>query len=665
MRLAVLIALLGFIIPQPVWSEEPAETEPEVTESKSPEEVLFFTKEEISTIATKREVAAGLAPANVTVVLHDEIVRSPALSIPEILRRVAGMDVITVTAAESDLSPRGFATTLLDGDRIAVLVDGRAVHLPPIGGTIFSALPISRYDIKRIEIIKGPMSSLYGDRAFLGTVNIITFDPEETRTLLAGGGGMYWAGNGDFLHAGSFTEKLWYKVSGNYKRADAFDDIPGRGRPKDLESFSASGMMDWKPTDKTRLRLTSGISDSDLALQVGGISQWNMRDGFVMGDVSHDFGKPGKLTFKSWWRRASQSSPDILAVGFGFGAFDSVASELRNTFTLKGGDWFQNTMTIGAEYRFLTSGSLPDSQDLHNVAGFIQDEMSFWNKLLITGGFRFDYQKDFTGFNSSAHGSIVWLVHPKYTARVSVSTAFNTPTFMNFFIDIPNIPISPMLTARVLGNHNLDSERIFYVDFSNAVRPLDWLKLQADFFYYRMKNMITPRLTLPSPNDLIATYDNQGGAEAIGGEVSVEANVTNGLDVYANWAYQHIRPMLGNLYVTDNLGNPANRVNAGVRYVSDFGLLVNVDFHWIQSHERQAGAIANFASTPSVTLGDLFLLDARVAYQVIRDHLELAIIANNIFDDNTPETPVVDPILNIPMAERPHFRLLGSISYMF
>jgi outer membrane receptor protein involved in Fe transport len=290
--------------------------------------------------------------------------------------------------------------------------------------------------------------------------------------------------------------------------------------------------------------------------------------------------------------------------------------------------------------------------------------MRFWEKLLFTAGVRFDYQKDFTGLNTSAHGSLVWLANSIYTTRLSVSTAFNTPTFFTLFLNVANIPFGNF-TASTQGNRDLKSEQVFYVDFSNTIRPLKWLSFNADVFYYRLKDLITPQLVLTSPTNFLLTYQNQGGVQAIGGELGVTAEVVEGLDLYANWAYEHMNPVLGNPYSTSNLGNPLNKVNAGLKYASDFGFFANLDFHWVQSHECQAGAVANFPNTPTVDLGDQFILNARVGYQPIKDHLEIAVIANNILDDNTPQIPAIDPVFNLPMAERPHFRLMGTVSYKF
>jgi len=672
--IGVLLAMVVAFYPaalmaQAVQVEEGVEAIEKDELPLSPEEQFIFAEEELVTVATKRAIAVREAPANVTVISHDEIMRSPEFSIPEILRRIAGMDVVTPTAAESIVSPRGFANTLVDGDRIAVLVDGRSVLFEPIGGTIFSSLPLSRYDIKRIEVIKGPMSSIHGNRALLGVINIVTYDPDETKTVLGAGGGMFKTGSGDFINAGEFGEGVWYKIAATYERADSFDNYTGTGRNKDLEKIGATGMIDIKPNDKLRARVTAGFSDSDLTLALLGLTDWSLRDGFAMGDFSYDFDKGGVFTMKSWWRRMNFSSSNFLSMGFPSTNFDNVAAELRHTWEYQVRDWLKNTMTYGFEYNFLTTaarGYFPGAEDLHSFAGFIQNEMRLWDKLLFTAGWRVDYQKDFTGLKNSAHGSLVYLAHPRYWVRGSFSTAFSMPSYFRYFYDIRNITgYLPGVNVDILGNKNLNAEKILYADIGNTVLPLDWLKINADIFYYRMTNIIASQLNFTSPTTAQVDLINQGGANAFGGELGVEAEVYKGVNLYANWAYERMRGFSGNSNMASNLGNPRNKVNAGVRYRSNFGFLASLDFHWIEAHQAIAAVIPTTTAGSVAYVDDQFILNAKLSYQPIKDRLEISIIANNILNDNTAQVPVLDPVLNVRLAERPHFRLLGAVSYTF
>ena len=77
-----------------------------------------------------------------------------------------------MAATDGELGLRGFAFEI--ADRILVLVDGRTVYIDFFGGTLFEMLPVSLVDIERIEVVLGPGASVYGNKAMLGTINIIT-----------------------------------------------------------------------------------------------------------------------------------------------------------------------------------------------------------------------------------------------------------------------------------------------------------------------------------------------------------------------------------------------------------------------------------------------------------------------------------------------------------
>ena len=102
----------------------------------SPEEQLYFAREELLvTGASKRPVRADEAPANVTVITHEDIIQSGVQNLGEIFRRVPGMDVVQVSQSETEVSARGFADSPIDG--------GAAALAGP-GGDSFDDLRVAR-----------------------------------------------------------------------------------------------------------------------------------------------------------------------------------------------------------------------------------------------------------------------------------------------------------------------------------------------------------------------------------------------------------------------------------------------------------------------------------------------------------------------------------------
>ncbi len=144
--------------------------------------------EPVTTSVTGSPQRASDVPASMIIVTQDEIRRSGARNIPQILRHVPGLDVLQWTNDQADVAVRGYNQP--DSPRLLVLVDGRQVYSDSYGYTPWSAIPVQLSDIRQIEIVMGPNSALFGFNAVGGVVNIITYDPlhDDIDTLSLIGG---------------------------------------------------------------------------------------------------------------------------------------------------------------------------------------------------------------------------------------------------------------------------------------------------------------------------------------------------------------------------------------------------------------------------------------------------------------------------------------------
>lgn len=121
-----------------------------------------------------------LSPSHVTVVTQEEIRRSKAQNLPQVLRQVEGINLFDATGNNQDLlvSLRGFS----QGEDVVVLVDGVRVNEPDANNMIFPLIPLE--NIERIEIIRGSSSAVYGDGVFSGVIHILTKGiPEKKETF--------------------------------------------------------------------------------------------------------------------------------------------------------------------------------------------------------------------------------------------------------------------------------------------------------------------------------------------------------------------------------------------------------------------------------------------------------------------------------------------------
>src|SRR6266545_2718558 len=115
------------------------------------------------------------APNSVTVLTGDELRASGVTAIPDLLRRVPGIEIMAMSAGDYNIGIRGFNDRL--ANRVLVLVDGRSIYFDNVGANFWPFLHISLADVERIEVVRGPGAALYGANAFSGVINIITRSP--------------------------------------------------------------------------------------------------------------------------------------------------------------------------------------------------------------------------------------------------------------------------------------------------------------------------------------------------------------------------------------------------------------------------------------------------------------------------------------------------------
>ena len=119
------------------------------------------------------------APASVFVLTAEDIHRSGATSIPEALRWVPGVTVLSLDDRSWVVSIRGSAR--LYSDKILVMIDGRSLYTPLFSGVIWDAIDVPLGDVEQIEVVRGPGAVMWGPNAVNGVINIITKKASQTK----------------------------------------------------------------------------------------------------------------------------------------------------------------------------------------------------------------------------------------------------------------------------------------------------------------------------------------------------------------------------------------------------------------------------------------------------------------------------------------------------
>ncbi|OIQ99001.1 vitamin B12 transporter BtuB precursor [mine drainage metagenome] len=185
--------------------------------------------------ATRFPEPASDAFTNVSVITQSEIEHSPARSIPDLLKTIAGVDVRPLYGsmgidAVVDIRGSGEAA----GSNTLILVDGQRLNPVDMGSIKWETIPLAA--IKQIEIIRGSASVLYGDRASAGVINIITDKSDKARASVRAEHGSFGYSAIDASTAGG--KNGWY---GSLYAHDAKTD--GYRANSDAEQTSAGGRV--------------------------------------------------------------------------------------------------------------------------------------------------------------------------------------------------------------------------------------------------------------------------------------------------------------------------------------------------------------------------------------------------------------------------------------
>lgn len=205
------------------------------------------TNTEIVVTASRLERRVDEIPANVTVLTSEDIRAAGNASVVDALKSCSGIQVRSTSGndAAAEVSMRGFGENAFG--RVLVLLDGRRLNRPDMAGINWLQIPIG--NVNRIEIIRGGGSSLYGDSAVGGVINIVTAGGDEGPGIsLEGMAGSYGlrtiragaSGGGDAVRYAANAEH--YELDG-YRERSAFSSQGGGGR------------MAWDLPDALRLSL--------------------------------------------------------------------------------------------------------------------------------------------------------------------------------------------------------------------------------------------------------------------------------------------------------------------------------------------------------------------------------------------------------------------------
>lgn len=619
------------------------------------------------------------APNSTAVITEQDIRLSGITKIPELLRRLAGIDIMEVTGGQTEVSIRGFNQRL--SNKVLVLVDGRSVYVDLLGATFWQALSIGVEDIDRIEVVRGPGSALYGADAFNGVINILTKRPGQGKNGVSGGYGSQSTAHGSLWASGQNKGFGWRAAAGYDYLPRWSREVPnGRADVRlgvsDQVESARTVRIDVRGNQKlgkeTNIYLGGGLVQGNLeVLGLGALNDLmlpNLAATDLTGGLSSKY-----VELRTFWNRFRSDS--VLNVAYeGQSLLPSRAEQniVDNEIQLKAGfdvsPTIRNELRAGGSYRFkdVNWTFLDKRRTEHHFGIFFHDELTLGKTVTVVGDMRLDYVPYLARFVPSPRGALLFHPTKRSTVRANVATAFRKPTFLESYLRLPvNLPVAggTSITEGVRSedpSFKVGPERIFNAELGYRTEDSDKIVVDVSGYYNRVSNLMQLSGARPiTVGDIAAgarAFDPQAGQfplliggfsnqcqlyNMVGGELSVRTFPIEGLDLYGSYTLNVVNQDESGCTAQDRVAQvittdartSAHKLNAGIQVRTKIGIDGSVDFHFVSAQtwaEQVTNAAAQRIEYQQFELPAYTLLNARLGYRFMEDRAELAVAGFNL-----------------------------------
>ncbi|MBT6052538.1 MAG: TonB-dependent receptor [Candidatus Scalindua sp.] len=631
-RLFILLNFVIFLLNSTLSTARSLHAQNKETELE--EMFAIFSEEEIVVSALKRPRTVSKSPAIMSVITARQIRQMGARTVSDVLEMVPGFDITMNTNGTREIGVRGILQN--DSSKIKLLINGHSINEPGTGGASFVFDDLVVGNIKRIEIIRGPGSALYGQNAFLAVINVITKDTDDIDGFqLTTGGGSFDTHNHNILFGKEYNDlKIsgfldYFDTEGFSKKIEQdiiFTDVasltPGRSQ-NSKEKTDLNLKLSYKNltiNSKYMKRRREGYIGFDDALS----DETEWKDTYIFTEflyrlrLSEKFDTETKVYYDQYntdsW---IESRPEGLLSGFYTDGvkgltrikYKTIGFENQCNYNLFKG----NELTLGLQYEWIHQGdihygtnfhpltnaplssfadfshSLPATRKVtrHIYAFYLQDEWSITEDIDLTAGVRHDRFTRFEGTTNPRVG-LIWRFMEDAHLKILFATAFRAPNFNEmFFVNNP----------ATVGNPNLDPEKINTFEAGLGYNLTEHIRGNLNYFYNRIRDRIQKDSQTPAQDQ------NQGGARIKGIEAELKAEWENDNYAYANYTFQDAEEtrMRNRMAFV-----PVHKANFGVNV--GFWKYANANMNTFVSGPRPREDGDTRRDLPSYTLSNLTLI---------------------------------------------------------
>lgn len=382
--------------------------------------------------ASRTAETADEALASITVITRDDIERVQAQSVMEVLRGLSGMSI-------TNNGGPGKATSIhlrgTEADHVLVLMDGVKLGSATLGSVAFQDIPIDQ--IERIEVVRGPRSSLYGSEAIGGVIQIFTKKGKgPTQYNIAAGYGSRNTRTTSFNASGG-GERHWFSIGASHMSTDSFDSCDGNtGAGCYANQPDEDGYENLAGSIKAGYRFRNGVEIEAHGLRAEGDNEFDGSSTNESETIQQALG--GKLRFSPMkpWRVTLQAGQALdKSANYLNGTYKSTFDTARKTASIQNDIAIgaNHTLTIGADYQNDTIDSTTNYDETsRDNGGLFAQYQGQYDKHDVQFSLRGD---DNQQFGKVATGSLGWGYAINKTLRINASygTAFSAPSFNNLY----------------------------------------------------------------------------------------------------------------------------------------------------------------------------------------------------------------------------------------
>jgi len=456
-------------------------------------------------IAAKKEKALSDTAAAVFVLNHEDIKRSGATSIPELLRLVPGFDVERVDGHTWAVAARFPSSSF--SPQLLVMIDGRSVFTPLFAGVYWDALNVMFEDIDKIEIVRGSGGAVWGANAVNAVINIITKSAHDTQ------GGLITAGMGNQITEQEFGDlRYGFKLGDSgaariyakgFNRNDA--NIRANAPVSDWQEQRTGFRADWDMGQhqftldgeayKGHESSVSTVMSPTAPLSQRTTYQSQLSGGHLLGLWQYD-----GLSVQAYFDRTSRSR--------------LIFSEQRNTYDLDVkyhfDDITNHDIQLGAGYRLsndlirstFTIFFNPASRHDSTYSAFIQDEITLSPTWALTLGSKFEHNP-YSGFEYAPSISLLWKASDTQRFWASASRAYVPPSRADKSMGQAFVN-STSFKLGLVPNSSLETTDTTTFELGHRIQINHQLSLDSTAYYSDSRKAIsTSRLPFDTANSFL------------------------------------------------------------------------------------------------------------------------------------------------------------------